>query len=52
VGGAPTANPSNRLATEAGQPFRLNYRVYLPEPEMLREDRVDDFLPPVLPHAR
>ena len=50
VGGtAPSGRLSNWLGTELGQPFRLNYRVYLPDPEMLSPDSVEDFLPPVLP---
>lgn len=50
VGGAPPSGRiSNWLATEPGQPFRLNYRVYLPDAKMLDPDQVDDFLPPVLP---
>ena len=40
---------SNWVATEPGQPFRLNYRVYLPEKEIRDPARVDSFLPPVMP---
>ncbi len=46
---APEGHLSNWVATEPGQPFRLNYRVYLPDPEMIDARRVDHFLPPVLP---
>ena len=40
---------SNWVATEPGQPFRLNYRVYLPEADMIHPDNVDNHLPAVMP---
>lgn len=40
---------ANWVATEPGQPFRLNYRVYLPQPTILDPELVDTFLPPIQP---
>ena len=46
---APKSGRANALATDPTQPFRLNFRVYLPEPDVIDPARVDHFLPPVLP---
>jgi hypothetical protein len=40
---------SNWVATQPGQPFRLNYRVYLSKERLRDPAHVEEYLPPVLP---
>lgn len=49
VGPDAPAQVRNWVGTAPGDGFRLNFRVYLPRPEMISHDTVEQFLPPVLP---
>jgi hypothetical protein len=50
TGPQPPKNLSNWVATTPGDIFRLNYRVYLPTPEMIASaEAVNRYLPPVMP---
>ena len=42
-------NLANWVGTKVGEPFRLNYRVYLPTAQMIDPANVESYLPPVLP---
>jgi len=42
---------ANWVATEPARPFRLNYRIYLPQDPILNLDTVESYLPPVVRSA-
>ncbi len=49
VGPDAPAHVRNWVGTAPGHGFRLNFRVYLPRPEVISPNTVEQFLPPVLP---
>jgi len=47
----PEGGHSNWLPTPDGDLFRLNFRMYMPEPVMKDKDQLEAYLPPLIKHS-